>query len=189
MKKSSHPHRVEIRLRNLNQLFNSMDPSPFHEKDLDDDAEEFITSWVQEFPVASPVRLVVHLDSEPDLPNAKAMAEESIHHYFAYRARLAKLELNRLLKQGQMSLLIGLSFLALCLFAVESISLSALGTDLRMLQESLTIVGWVAMWRPLETYLYDWWPVRRRQRVFQKMSRMPVELKVQTVPTIQPATT
>lgn len=188
MKMSGHPHRVEIRLRNLSQLFNSMDPSPFHEKDLDDDAEEFITSWVQEFPVASPVRLVVHLDSEPDLPDAKAMTEESIHHYFAYRARLARLELNRLLKQGRISLLIGLSFLALCLFAVESIGQSALGADLRMLQESLTIVGWVAMWRPLETYLYDWWPVRRRQRVFLKMSRMPVELKVQAIPTIHSTT-
>ena len=43
------PHRIEIKLRNLNQLFNTMDPSPFLEKDLDADAEEFIVNWAPNF--------------------------------------------------------------------------------------------------------------------------------------------
>ena len=40
-----------------------MDPSPFHEKDLDDDLEEFIVSWATEYPLHNPIRLVVHLQS------------------------------------------------------------------------------------------------------------------------------
>jgi hypothetical protein len=43
-------------------------------------------------------------------------------------------------------------------------------------RESLTIGGWVAMWRPMEIYLYDWWPLRRRTLVYRKLSRMPVEI-------------
>jgi hypothetical protein len=43
-------------------------------------------------------------------------------------------------------------------------------------RESLTIAGWVGMWRPMEMYLYDWWPVLRRARVFRKLSAMPVEV-------------
>ena len=43
-------HRIELRLREVAQLFNSMDPTPFHHKDLDPDAEEFIESWALEFP-------------------------------------------------------------------------------------------------------------------------------------------
>jgi hypothetical protein len=39
------------------------------------------------------------------------------------------------------------------------------------------IVGWVAMWRPLEIYLYDWWPVRDRIQLYRRMARMPVELR------------
>jgi hypothetical protein len=46
---TGHPHTISLKLRDMNQLFNSMDPSPFIEKDLDDDAEEFIVSWAQEF--------------------------------------------------------------------------------------------------------------------------------------------
>jgi hypothetical protein len=44
-------------------------------------------------------------------------------------------------------------------------------------RESLTIAGWVAMWRPMEIFLYEWWPLRRRWRVFEKMSHMKVEMR------------
>ena len=44
-----------------------------------------------------------------------------------------------------------------------------------LLREGLAIAGWVAMWRPIQIYLYDWWPLRRRGQIFEKMCRMPVE--------------
>jgi hypothetical protein len=47
---------------------------------------------------------------------------------------------------------------------------------LSLLRESLVIAGWVAMWRPMEIYLYEWWPLRRRRRVYQKLSRIPLEV-------------
>mgnify|MGYP003392134273 CR=1 FL=1 len=39
---------IEVRIRELAQLFNSFDASPFHERDLDDDAENYIVSWARE---------------------------------------------------------------------------------------------------------------------------------------------
>ena len=50
------------------------------------------------------------------------------------------------------------------------------GTWAAITRESLTIAGWVAMWRPMQIYLYDWWPLRRRGRVYRKLSRMAVEV-------------
>ena len=44
-----HAHIIRLKLRDMSQLFNSMDPSPFVEKDLDDDAEGFILSWPRNF--------------------------------------------------------------------------------------------------------------------------------------------
>ena len=51
-----HSHSIKVKLRDINQLFSSMAPSPFIGKDLDDEAEEFIASWAQEFPPDAPVR-------------------------------------------------------------------------------------------------------------------------------------
>ena len=52
---------IELRLHDINQLFNSMDPSPFREKDLDIEAEEFIVDWAREPPKHEPLLLTIHL--------------------------------------------------------------------------------------------------------------------------------
>jgi hypothetical protein len=68
-------HHIELNLRDIEQLFNTMDPSPFHEKDLDHDAEEFIFGWAQEFHRHEPVDLIVHLEKLPDGRDAKRLVE------------------------------------------------------------------------------------------------------------------
>ena len=45
--------KIEISLSRLSQLFNSFDPSPFHERDLDPDAEEYIVGSAEEVPRAA----------------------------------------------------------------------------------------------------------------------------------------
>ena len=47
----------------------------------------------------------------------------------------------------------------------------------RVLEESLIILGWVANWRPIETYLYDWWPIWRRIILFSRIISAPVEVR------------
>jgi hypothetical protein len=33
------------------------------------------------------------------------------------------------------------------------------------------------MWRPLEIFLYDWWPMRREARLAEKLAVMPVRIR------------
>lgn len=78
--------KIEINLNRLAQLFNSFDPSPFHERDLDREAEDYIVGSAEEAPRHNALVLVIHLPADqipappglPDLPGA-------IHNYFAYR--------------------------------------------------------------------------------------------------------
>jgi hypothetical protein len=46
-----------------------------------------------------------------------------------------------------------------------------------VLRESILIGGWVAMWRPLEIFLYDWWPIRADVRLYERLSAMPVRVE------------
>ncbi len=170
---------IELNLRDIEQLFNTMDPSPFHEKDLDHDAEEFIVSWAQEYHHNEPVELVVHLQKLPEGRDAAKLVTDAVHNYFAYRTRLNELEFKRLMKQGRTSLLVGIAFLLTCLGTIQLFGLRQPGGFPRFLSEGLTIAGWVAMWKPMEIYLYDWWPLRRRGQVYDKLSRMPVEVRKQ----------
>ena len=170
-----HPHTIKLKLREMSQLFNSMDPSPFLEKDLDDDAEEFIVSWAREFPPDDPIKLRIYLDQWP-AEDPKELIRTAVHNHFTQRARITNLEFKRLLREGRTSLFIGLLFLAACLLLSKMLLGHEQGTWAAVVRESLTIAGWVAMWRPMQIYLYDWWPLRRRSRIYVKLSHMPVEL-------------
>ncbi len=166
---------IELNLHELNQLFNSMDPSPFNERDLDQDADEYIVSWAREYPMDAPLSLRVHLERWPATDPAPVVTD-AVHHYYEYRAGITDLEFKRILREGRIALVIGLVFLATCLLISHALIPRNAGEWGGYVRESLTIAGWVAMWRPMEMYLYDWWPVLRRARVFRKLSAMPVHV-------------
>jgi len=90
VKNRGHPHTISLKLRDMNQLFNSMDPSPFIEKDLDDDAEEFIVSWAQEFPPKAAIKLRIYLDQWP-AEDPQELIRTAVHNHFAHRAKITNM--------------------------------------------------------------------------------------------------
>ncbi|MBW4048605.1 MAG: hypothetical protein HIU89_11925 [Proteobacteria bacterium] len=174
-KRHSPIHQIELHIGQLAELFNSMDPSPFHHRDLDRDAEEFLESWALEFPRDSHFRILVHIDNMPEQDPTPLVAQ-AVSNYFAYKSTLAKRDLRGLLMVGRTSLVIGLGFLALCLVGADLLSTAQSNTFLRLLNQSLLIGGWVAMWRPLQIFLYDWWPVERKRRIYRNLGHANVHV-------------
>lgn len=175
MSATRHSARINLKLRDLAQLFNSMDPSPFLDRDLDHDAEEFIISWARELPRSPRIELSIHLTTTPESEKA-ADVENAVQHYFASRAEIKRREFRQLLRRGHVSLVIGLLFLAVCLLARGLAAKLGHESAATVVREGLVIAGWVAMWRPLEIYLYDWWPVRAEWRNLQRLAQMRVRL-------------
>jgi hypothetical protein len=168
---------IEVHVADLKQLFHSLDPTPFRERDLDPKAEEFIAGWARELDADKPLGLVVHVDH--DLPTADQVRtlHDAVRDYFGERAVVSRRRLRQLLRVGRTSLIIGLIFLAGTVLAGDMIS--AMLRDTRfggVARESLVIGGWVAMWRPIEIFLYDWWPIRAEARLFDRLSAMAVRV-------------
>jgi hypothetical protein len=180
MNASPEPVRIELRLRELAQLFNSMDPSPFVDRDLDRDAEEFILGWARELPARREFELVVHLTVPPPADRGAGTAD-AVRRYFASRADMKGRELRQLLRRGRISLLVGLLFLGGCYLLGLLVGHFGHGAFSVVAEEGLAIVGWVAMWRPLEIYLYDWWPLREERTLFSRLARMSVRLVLPAV--------
>ena len=119
--------------------------------------------------------LVIHLAQSPP-PDRAAGAEEAVRHYFRMRAQMKAREFRQLLRIGRTALLVGLVFLASCLLLAGLGSKVWTGAFGAFVREGLTIAGWVAMWRPIQIYLYDWWPLRDELRILQRLARMHVRL-------------
>jgi hypothetical protein len=168
---------ILLRLRELAQLFNSMDPSPFVDRDLDADAEEYITSWARELPAGDDLELVIQL-SVPSPPERTAGVEDAVRRYFGTRAAIKRLEFGQLMRRGRLSLVVGSVFLVTCLLLGELVARSGSGAVFDIIREGLTIAGWVAMWRPLEIYLYDWWPLFEERRRLDLLAKISVRIVI-----------
>ena len=169
---------IKIRIRTVSQLFNSLDPSPFIEKDLDAEAEAFIEGWAAETPRGTPLRLILYVESPPEDEASRAGVGDAIRNFFRYKEDRTRRELRRLMGVGRASLLIGLLFVAVCIGAAQAIGQLWKGTAREIVEQSLVIVGWVAMWRPLEIFLYDWWPIAGRAALHRRLGAMKVEFAV-----------
>jgi hypothetical protein len=168
---------IEVRVMELLQLFNSMDPAPFRERDLDPAVEEFILDWSRDVPANAPLALLVRVDRPPNSADDTGVVRDAVHQFFAQRASAVRRRLRRLFRVGRVSLMIGLAVLTIFLIAAQFVFRRTGGTGLSgVFRESLLIGGWVAMWRPLEVFLYDWWPIRAEARLCDRLAAMPVRL-------------
>jgi len=170
--------RIELKLRDVAQLFHTLDPSPFRERTLDATAEQFIVGWAGDVPHRTELELLVHLseprrESEAEL---SALVGEAVRNHFAYLAEAKRREYRALMSRGRMSLVVGLGFLGICVLLGNAVARLGVSPFFQLARESLLIGGWVAMWRPIEIFLYDSWVLRRAERDLARLARMAVRV-------------
>lgn len=112
------------------------------------------------------------------MPDEAAVLRDAIHEYFRYRAVAYRQRLRELFRVGRTSLVIGLLALAAAIAVGDFLAALMKGSRIgEILRESLTIGGWVSMWRPLEIFLYDWWPIRNEAQLSDRLAAMPVRIR------------
>jgi hypothetical protein len=170
--------KIEIRVREVAQFFNSFDPSPFHERDIDRDAEAYIVGYAQALPRDQSLEIVVYVPPEEARRSEAAALAPALANFFQYRADMIDRDLRELLRVGRRSLAIGIIMLVACLFA-SSVAVNRIAeeTARRIVAESFVILGWVANWKPLEIFLYDWWPVVQQRNLYRRLAKASVEIR------------
>lgn len=170
---------IELRLRNTRQLFDERDPAPFRERDLNDDAVDYLVGAVEEFPLRKPLRLVLRFadESNPPYLDPEELAD-AIRAHFEYEAELTRRRRQRLMREGQLWGLTALVMLFGCLSLATVLDARMAPGHLReALKEGLVILGWVALWRPVDTFLFDGWPYLRRMRYLRKIAGLAIEVE------------
>lgn len=160
---------IDIRVRESRQLFDGRDPAPFHERDLDEAAVAYLLGAAQEIPRAQALKIVINITEEAEPHLAPEVIAEAVRQHFAHERQQVSRRLGEQLRRGRTFLAIGLAVLTVFLSASElALGLPA-GPAREILREGLVITGWVAMWRPLEVLLYDWWPLMDERRQLERV--------------------
>ena len=87
------------------------------------------------------------------------------------------LELKELFRIGRRSLAIGATVLVISIIASQMVAANVQPPLGKVIEESLLIFAWVANWRPIEIFLYEWWPIARRRDLYRRLAAAKVELR------------
>jgi len=168
---------IDIKVAHSQQLFDFRDPAPFRERDLDDDAVEYLLAAAEEIPRKQPLAIVVTISDEPEPRLAPETIVDAVRTHFQYELAHVQRRLREHMRQGHVSLGVGLTVLVVFLtLAGLTVSLPS-GTLREILREGFVITGWVAMWRPLEILLYDWRPMVADRRQIVRVLDAPVSIR------------
>lgn len=168
---------IRIRVQHLNQLFQTLDPFPFRERDLDAGVEDYVVGWAGSLGRRSPLAITIHLPIGQGPPEGGAQIEAGFRNFFAARAEIISLDLRALFRSGRDSLAIGLAVLAVTVLVGGAISRNLPeGFAHRFFEEGLIILGWAANWRPIEIFLFDWWPIARGRDLYRRLAEAKVDL-------------
>ena len=74
--------------------------------------------------------------------------------------------------------MIALGFLFMCILATQLLSTIEENLIKNLFSEGLLIIGWVAMWEPVNTFLYGWWPIVHKLKIYQKIIDMDVSIGI-----------
>lgn len=178
MSHAKTPFEISVRVNNLTQLFHSLDPSPFRDRDLTPQAEDFITNWARTAPKDAPLRLTISVPEEEIKLEHAEQTPRAVQKFFEIRADQARHDLSELFREGRRAALVGVPLLIACIVLSEYITSRVEEPALiGVIGQSLLILGWVANWRPIQIFLYDWWPILRRRKFYERLSQAEVRIE------------
>jgi len=169
---------VRVHVRSLAQLFNSLDPSPFWDRDLDPTAAQFIEDEFREKLSAHTWHLDVHT---PEEAAAAADVQTAVEHYYERLAASARLKLRENLRLAELALLGGVAIFLACMTVRQLLSGLVHGVP-PFLNEGLIILAWLALWRPTESLVYGWVPLYRKRRLYQRLAAIRVTVRSDRLP-------
>ena len=168
---------IEVRVKNAQQLFDVRDPAPFRERDLDDDFVEYVSTSVEEIGYNSNLKIVINIGEKESESIEKNIIKEAIRAYLDYQIELKRLHLSKLFRTVRLFLAFGLASLFTCLFVARTIE-KRFDPDsfFYVTREGFVILGWVAIWKPFELVLFDWYPVFDKIKLLKKLRDCEIDI-------------
>jgi len=170
---------IVIHLQNAQQIMLSQHSLFYGRRMLNADAEAFIIEETKRIPRDQVISLKICLPKDDCSRGDEITA--SVQQHFCYRKEKAKTQLRETLRFGWRSLLMGLSFVAVLVFLMlvfdkllpKSFSIS--------FRELLIILGWVALWRPVELLLYEWRTFQHEFELFGRIEEAKIRIHQETI--------
>jgi hypothetical protein len=164
---------IEIVIKDEKAIYQQFGYSSIIERDINKEFESYIISCIKNYSLDKALKLkicVFNNKENPDIDNL----DKCIHKHFLLRAREMDLYLKQQFQQWVINSIIGVLFLVLCLILVQVLEAFSYINFIKIIKESLLIIGWVALWEPVTFILFNWRAMKRDRLYYKKMCSMPI---------------
>lgn len=170
------PHVVSIKISSWDDVFDSWDPESQSLGRLDHDWLQYVLARMEHLPSRDRIRLVLQADSKQLSQHSAQLVSDGIRHGLEKRREILTRRLRDNFKMGRKTFALGI--LILIFFMTLSVLSQRLnlGSFQELFHEGFMIIGWVALWRPVETLLYDWWPIVAERKNVRRLLAGPITL-------------
>jgi hypothetical protein len=157
---------IEIAISTLEDFFDQLDPAPHDERDVEPRICQRIMEQIIVFPPKASVKFLIHIPKR--LKNKESVMRNALQHHFEHELLDSRLHLKRRLMKGR------ITFLAASMIFVTAMTLSSLLEQsdsmlLYIVAEGLYIGGWVSLWHPIQTLLYEWLPLSQHEKTYKRL--------------------
>ena len=172
---------IELRITHQIQFYNLLDPAPNDEKEINRATEAYIMDSLEDMPndKRSAAKIILYLEQALyDDEETRTDMESAIHSHFALRHCAANQKYKLSMVKGRRYLLRGLIFLVICLILSSVVTSTYDQNDiLYAIGQSFVVIGWVALWKPVEFYLYDRRDILDEIKILTQLETIPVETR------------
>ena len=167
---------IRIHLDKMEPFLGAPASSPFHDGRISDEADRFLRHRVLARRKGPPQRLVILVP--PHGAREATTAIDALRKHAARSEEASRDRVREVLREGRWNLGIGLLFLVPMVLLARGVHLVLpSGTLASTVEQGITILGWVALWRPMEQLLYDWRPLRRDAEHYARLAVLEVEIR------------
>lgn len=164
---------IKVVVKDTKDIFENFGYRSLEDRVMNEGLETYIISSIKNYPIKSKVSLVISFMKEDEYIDI-FLIEKAIHTHFKYKAEEKNLSLKEQFRQWLTNMTIGLLFLILCLILVEVLERFSDNNIVKIIKESLLIIGWVALWEPITFILFGWRIEKRNKSYYEKLSQIDV---------------
>ncbi|GAB2831415.1 hypothetical protein ACFQ0P_08475 [Microbacterium insulae] len=160
---------IRVHLDDTRELFTAPEPDPFAGRFERESGAEQIVEQAGGRGMAAPLAVHVELDRPPTHPESQV--RDALDAYWRDETSRAKAARRRIWNRGLKELAVGALFLAGCLALSASLAAVTWPADWvgDFVTEGLVIIGWIALWHPVDMLLFEPWALTARLRALRRL--------------------
>ncbi|MDO5532748.1 hypothetical protein [Sutterella sp.] len=172
---------MHLTVREARQLFATQAPVPAEYMSLDDDVVDFLTDTVSKNrKTCREFELVIHMPAEEVNKVSLLLATDlntALRAYFDARGEKFEQRLRDHFADARKMLVCGVAFLLACTLLRTYLSPEETDRLQSSMREGLLVIGWVALWKPVEELIFNWWPIDREMKDWRTLADMDMRIE------------